>query len=104
LWHPFDENTMASVTIGYAAQKELDDAYVYFLNSSQRAADEFLDDVRETFRKIGYQPDFWPVDDEDDHYRFCLLNRYSYLVIFRIEGDGSAQVVAVMHTPRHPGS
>ena len=83
-----------------AAQEELDAAATYLDERAAGLGTELVDDVERaatlaaTFPNIGH-----PVDPT---HRKLTLQRFSYSLVYRIEGD-AILVVAVAHKRRRPG-
>jgi plasmid stabilization system protein ParE len=94
---------MANVTVIPEAQAELDEAYARYRSHSERVADDFLDEVLDAFRKIADSPELWPIDEDDDRYRFFVLDRHSYVINYRIQDAQTVRVVAVTHSARRRG-
>jgi plasmid stabilization system protein ParE len=93
---------MAKWTIIPVAQAELERAYAYYHeHGSERVANEFFDAALDAIGKIAENPGLWPA--EDDEYRFFVLPRHSYAVVYRIEDAQNVRIVAVSHTSRAPG-
>jgi hypothetical protein len=63
--------------------------------------DEFLDEVEEGLNRIRQFPLMWPV--YDDVYRRCLLKRFPFGLIYRIQDAENIIVIAVAHLHRLPG-
>jgi plasmid stabilization system protein ParE len=93
---------MANLTVVWAAQIELDEAYVRYRSQSEVTADDFLDEVIDAFRKIEDAPELWPLD-EDGRHRFFVLQRHSYVIYYRVQDNQNVRVLAVAHSARRPG-
>jgi plasmid stabilization system protein ParE len=93
---------MAKCSIIPAAQEELEKAYAhYHKHGSERVANEFFDETLDAIRKVAENPDRWAADDDD--YRFFILDKHSYAIVYRIEDPQTVRIVAVAHTSRAPG-
>jgi len=80
-----------------------DEACARYASSSPRAADEFLNEVLDAFRKIAVAPEAWPPWERDRRYRYFVLARHSYVIYYRREGAETVRVVAVPHSSRRQG-
>ena len=92
---------MADVQIGEEAEAEYTEALAWYQARSARAADGFETAFAATVERIGQSPEQFPPCDEEG-YRFALLERYPYSLIYRIRGE-TVQVIAVAHARRKPG-
>lgn len=92
---------MAEVRIGEEAEAEYWEALAWYQARSDRAASGFEDAVARAIERIGEAPESFPTCDEEG-FRFILLNRYPYSLIYRLIG-GVVQVVAIAHSRRRPG-
>ncbi len=92
---------MAEVRIGEEAEAEYTEAQAWYQARSTRAAAGFEAEIASALERIGESPEQFPVCDEEG-YRFALLSRYPYCLIYRVVND-VVQVVAFAHTHRRPG-
>lgn len=92
---------MAEVRIGEEAEAEYTEALAWYHARSAPAAAGFEAAVSVALERIGESPEQFPTCD-DEGYRFAMLKRYPYSLIYRIIGE-VAQVVAVAHARRRPG-
>lgn len=92
---------MAEVRIGEEAEAEFIEALAWYHARSARAAENFDKAFAEALERIGQSPDQFPSCDEEG-YRFAMLDRYPYSLIYRAIGE-TVQVVAVTHARRRPG-
>jgi plasmid stabilization system protein ParE len=92
---------VAEVRIGEEAEAEYTEALAWYHARSARAAEGFEAAFAEALERIEQSPEQFPPCDEEG-YRFALLGRYPYSLIFRVMG-ATAQVVAVAHARRRPG-
>jgi len=81
------------------AQLEVDDAVSWYESQSQGLGKKFLDDLDRTIRRIVAFP--YASQEIDSDFRRCLLSRFPYGVIYRIEED-SIIIIAVAHLHRKP--
>ena len=91
---------MAEVLIHSAAEAEYEAALEWYFKRSEMAADNFEAAFERALEAIQSNPQFYPLCD--DRHRFCLLRRYPYLVIYRVDKD-EIRMVAVAHSRRLPG-
>lgn len=91
---------MAEVSIHADAEGEYEAALSWYLDRSERAATGFETEFERAVESIAANPELHPLCD--DRHRFCLLRRYPYSIIFRVDGD-RVRVVAVAHSRRLPG-
>jgi plasmid stabilization system protein ParE len=91
---------MADVSIHPAAEAEYEAALAWYLARSARAAARFEAAFERALESVAANPELHPLCD--DRHRFCLLRRYPYSIIFRVDG-GQVRVVAVAHSRRLPG-
>lgn len=91
---------MADVSIHSDAEAEYEAALAWYLARSARAADGFEAAFERALESIVANPQLYPL--YDDRHRFCLLRRYPYSIIYRVDGD-QIRVVAVAHSRRLPG-
>jgi plasmid stabilization system protein ParE len=92
---------VAEVRIGEEAEAEYTEALAWYQARSGRAADGFEAAFAEALERIGQSPEQCPPCDEEG-YRFTMLARYPYSLIYR-EVGGIVQVVALAHARRRPG-
>jgi plasmid stabilization system protein ParE len=91
---------MADVSIHSDAEAEYEAALAWYLARSVRAAAGFEEAFERALESIAANPYLHPLCD--DRHRFCVLRRYPYSVIYRVDGD-QVRVVAVAHSRRLPG-
>lgn len=92
---------MAEVQLGEEAEAEYTEALLWYQARSPRVASRFEEAFASIVGRIGESPEQFPACDEEG-YRFAMLGRYPYSLIYRIVGD-VVQVVAVAHQRRRPG-
>jgi plasmid stabilization system protein ParE len=91
---------MAEVSIHSDAEAEYEAALAWYLARSARAATGFEAAFERALESIAASPELYPLCD--DRHRFCMLRRYPYSIIYRVDGD-QMRVVAVAHSRRLPG-
>ena len=92
---------MAEVRIGEEAEQEYTQALAWYQGRSTRAAEGFETAFSKALERLGESPEQFPLCDEEG-YRFALLDRYPYSLIYRVVGE-IVQVIAVAHARRKPG-
>jgi plasmid stabilization system protein ParE len=91
---------MVNVSLHAAAEAEYEAALAWYLERSPRAADGFEAAVERALASVTAAPELDPLCG--DRHRFCLLRRYPYSLIYRLEGNEVCDV-AVAHSRRSPG-
>lgn len=91
---------MAEISIHAAAEAEYEAALDWYLARSAQAATGFEEAFEEALGAIAANPELHPLCD--DRHRFCVLRRYPYYIIYRVDGE-RIHVVAVSHSRRLPG-
>ena len=91
---------MADVSIHSEAEAEYEAALAWYMARGETAAIGFETAFERAVESIAANPELYPPCD--GRHRFCLLRRYPYSVIYRIEAD-RVQIVAVAHSRRLPG-
>ena len=92
---------MVEVRIGEEAEAEYTEALAWYQARSVRAAQGFEEAFAAALERIGQSPEQFPSCGEDE-YRFAMLDRYPYSLIYRVL-EPVALVVAVAHARRRPG-
>jgi len=83
-----------------AAADEVDEAHLWFLKRSTRAADAFLTELKHAISEIQQRPATFASHLHGTQ-RY-LLRRYPYAIVYR-ELPESIQIVAIAHGKRRPG-
>src|SRR5438094_430604 len=91
---------MAEVSLNAEAEAEYEAAFAWYLARSPKAANGFEAAFERALGSIAINPELHPLCD--DRHRFCVLRRYPYSIIFRVDGD-QVRVLAVAHSRRLPG-
>jgi plasmid stabilization system protein ParE len=81
------------------AQRELDDAVVWYSNQEEELGLDFLDELDRAIRRILAFP--MAFTEVESGIRRCLLARFPYGIVYGIDND-LIIVIAVMHLHRHP--
>jgi plasmid stabilization system protein ParE len=91
---------VADIFIHSDAEAEYEAALAWYLARSDRAAAGYEEAFERALASIAANPLLHPL--YDDRHRFCLLRRYPYSIIYRLDGD-QVRVLAVAHSRRLPG-
>ena len=91
---------MADVIIHAEAEAEYEAALAWYSARSAREAAGFAVAVDQAIAKVAQNPTLYPACDEA--HRHCLLRRYPYALVYRVDGD-RVLVVAVPHDRQLPG-
>lgn len=79
------------------AQEDYDEAFGWYLSRSEQAASRFEMEPEKVLRRIEESPESWPKLTRK--HRFCLLRRFPYYVVYRLD-QKEIVVVAVAHGRR----
>ena len=90
---------MIRLTVRPAAERDLVDGQTWYSRQDGALADEFVDELRATLRRVREMPLQFP---EVGGARRALLHRFSYAVYFVLPDDDRAIVVAILHQSRTP--
>ena len=82
------------------ARTDFDDAVDWYTKYSERAALGFVAAVEDAITRILADPGRFPRTKAGC--QFCLLKRYPFRIVFRVELD-RLEVIAVAHAKRKPG-
>ncbi|MEQ1696927.1 MAG: type II toxin-antitoxin system RelE/ParE family toxin [Hyphomicrobiaceae bacterium] len=84
------------------AEQELTDAAISLAESSGsiEIGERILQEAMFTEQRIAERPNSWP--RAGSKFRRCLLSRFPYQIIYRVEGD-SVRIYAFAHVKRRPG-
>lgn len=84
-----------------AAQKELDEGFIYYEEQSERLGYEFVNEIFKTLKRIKLNPTSWtPFSNRT---RRCLVHRFPYGVIYQIrKDDDEILILAIAHLHRKP--
>lgn len=88
---------MADVTFLPAAEADYQGALAWYRARSSQASSGFESAVAEGVQRIAANPLLYGL--MDDRHRRCLLRRYPYSLVYRVESTGIV-VVAVAHSRR----
>ena len=88
-----------NIRISKLAQKEIDDAVIWYDSQSKGLGTRFLDDLDRTIRRIAAYP--LASMEIEQGLRRCLFSRFPYGIIYGIASE-TVIVVAVAHLHREP--
>ena len=75
-------------------------AEYYTLEAGEKHAQEFLDDLGKIIDRIKLWPRSFPVIGTNIHR--ALLSKYPFVVLYEIESDECARILAVRHHKQNP--
>ena len=81
------------------AQKEVDEAFVWFEERVEGKGVDFLDELDRVVRLVKAYP--LASSEIEPEIRRCLFARFPYSLIYGIDGD-TIVIIAVAHTRRSP--
>jgi|688.fasta_scaffold32402_2 toxin ParE1/3/4 len=85
--------------ISKSAKKEIDTAYLFYLDRSLRIADKFIHEIYKYILEIQSNPTQFR--DVRKKYKVCIVNRYPFHIYYFIDRR-KVIVVSVFHTSRKP--
>ncbi len=91
---------MYEIAVHESAEEELIAAVLYYESRETDLGEEFLRQLALSFDRIHEHPLSYRI--VFDEYRRCLMSRFPYGVVYRIE-DERVLVFAVAHVRRRPG-
>jgi plasmid stabilization system protein ParE len=92
---------MIRLIVRPAAEADILDAHTWHSKRDGALADEFVDELRGTLRRVREIPRQFP---DVGGARRALLHRFSYSVYFVLPDDEHAIVVAILHQSRAPAA
>jgi plasmid stabilization system protein ParE len=81
-------------------ESELLEAVAWYAEQSIAAANHFVDEVEQAIKQIQSHPERWPLLGRG--IRKYLLNRFPYLIVYRVDRD-CILIVAISHAARRSG-
>ena len=75
-------------------------AEYYTLEAGAKHAQAFLDELEKIINRIKLWPRSFPAIDTDIHR--AVLNKYPFVVLYEIESDECARILAVRHQKQNP--
>jgi plasmid stabilization system protein ParE len=91
---------MKSVEFLPGARRDFDESFDWYRERSDGAAARFSDSVDEALIRIATDPEQCAAIDS--RHRECLLARFPFRIVYRIELE-QVVVVAIAHASRRPG-
>ena len=93
---------MASLPLFLHPDARMDalDAYDWYCQRSQQAANAFQEELREGGRAIEHSPELWPRYLSGT--RRSVMKRFPFVVVYRVTRE-RIEIVAVAHGRRKPG-
>lgn len=85
------------VFIRKEAERDISDAYRWYLNQSPMSAEHFLQSVDQLLKQLRYFPQSYPILNK--HTRKASLRRFPYNVYYCVHGE-DVEVHAVFHQKR----
>jgi len=82
------------------AQKELDDAVLYYEMEHHGLGRRFKMSVRQTVDRIKKYPTSWPI--ENGEVRKCFVHKFPYKILYSVQ-EQKIVVLAIAHQHRKPG-
>ena len=89
------------VVLSPAAEADMEEAYDFLEQRRSGLGDEFAAQLEAGFHRIAEAPNRWP--ELEPGFRRYRLAMFKYCIIYRVVVD-RAEVVAVWHLARRPGS
>ena len=83
-----------------AAEQDVADAVQFYVSKGLQVARDLLSEYDAAVQRIVELPNAWPPVGKG--LRRCLLTRFPYQIVYRVEGD-IIRVYAVAHVKRRPG-
>ena len=88
-----------SVVLAPNAEQDIADAFLWYRERNELAADGFRAEVFDAIERIGDSPLSRPADEEGNRHR--VLKRFPYLIVFEILPE-EILVIAIAHSKRKP--
>jgi plasmid stabilization system protein ParE len=89
-----------NIEISELAQKELDDAVLYYEMEQSGLGQRFRSIVRKTIDRIEKYPTSWPI--ERGEVRKCFVHKFPYKILYSVQKQ-SIVILAIAHQHRKPG-
>ena len=84
------------------ARREVAEAAAYYAARASSAGEDFEAEFQAALERIKDRPNAWPPILKSPGFRRCLLSRFPYQLIYRVEGE-LIRVYAVAHHKQRPG-
>ncbi len=89
-----------NIEISEFAQKELEEAVLYYELEQYGLGQRFKGEVRRTIDRIKKYPTSWPI--ERGEVRKCFVHRFPYKVLYSVQ-EQNIVILAIAHQHRRPG-
>jgi plasmid stabilization system protein ParE len=89
-----------AIEISEFAQKELDDAVLYYEMEQPGLGNRFKDEVRQSIARIQMYPTSWPI--ERGEVRKFFVHKFPYKVLYSLQ-EKKIVILAIAHQHRKPG-
>lgn len=93
---------MTPIVFDRDAKDELREALARFEKRRHGLGGEFRAEFEAALARIRENPQGYPISDENDQTRFCMVHRFPY-TIYYVELGNQIWVAAVAHQHRRPG-
>jgi len=90
------------IIIAEEADSEIEEAARWYEERSERAKQRFLQELQQTVEGIAKMPTRFMKMRHDPGLQRALMNRYPYLILFRVVDSNTIRIVAVKHEKRDP--
>jgi toxin ParE1/3/4 len=91
-----------SITLHSEATAEITEAAHYYERRQEDLGLNFEEEVRAALDRIQKNPQLYPLYEEEEGFRKCLIHRFPY-AIYSLELDDQIWIAAVAHQKRRPG-
>jgi len=88
-----------SVVLAPNAEQDIADAFLWYRERNELAADGFRAEVFDAIERIGDSPLSRPADEEGNRHR--VLKRFPYSVFYEVLGS-TVMILAIAHHRRRP--
>jgi plasmid stabilization system protein ParE len=93
--------TLKPIRLRPEAEREIEEAFDYYLGESPRIAGRFLDEIASSLKKIQRDPQLYPAYTRNTRRR--VLGSFPFSVIYQ-ETKEIILIVAIAHAKRREGS
>lgn len=90
---------MTEVIVSSAAESDFTESLCWYAERDILAANDFEQEFQRVITELQTDPESYPL--YDDPYRFILMRKFPFRVIFRMD-ENSVIVMAVAHASRSP--
>ena len=89
-----------NIEISAFAQKELEDAILYYELEQRGLGLRFRDELCKSIDRIKMYPKIWPI--ERGEVRKCFVHKFPYKILYSIQ-ESNIIILAISHHHRKPG-